>query len=238
MDCFDFHIRSDFSEGESSVLDFATRAKMLGYKGICVSEYFRDEKHLEELKRKCKDIADRVGLDIFVGFQARNTKELSKLTSLRRKYDVLLVRGGNVDLNRKAVETPEVDVLLHPEFGRYDSGFNHIMAKLARENNVAVEVNFREILLSSKNTRSHILHNISENIKLCKKFHTPIIICSGAISHLQMKDPKVLMSMGTLLGLELNEAKKCLSEVPKNIINSVKEKQSKSWIKPGVKVVR
>jgi len=211
---------------------------MLGYKGICVSEYFRDEKHLEELKRKCKDIADRVGLDIFVGFQARNTKELSKLTSLRRKYDVLLVRGGNVDLNRKAVETPEVDVLLHPEFGRYDSGFNHIMAKLARENNVAVEVNFREILLSSKNTRSHILHNISENIKLCKKFHTPIIICSGAISHLQMKDPKVLMSMGTLLGLELNEAKKCLSEVPKNIINSVKEKQSKSWIKPGVKVVR
>jgi len=157
---------------------------------------------------------------------------------LRRKYDVLLVRGGNVDLNRKAVETPEVDVLLHPEFGRYDSGFNHIMAKLARENNVAVEVNFREILLSSKNTRSHILHNISENIKLCKKFHTPIIICSGAISHLQMKDPKVLMSMGTLLGLELNEAKKCLSEVPKNIINSVKEKQSKSWIKPGVKVVR
>ena len=231
-------MRSGFSEGESSILDFSTRAKLLGYKGICVSEYFRDEKHLEQLKKKCKDIANRTGLDIFVGFQARNTRELNKLASLRRKYDVLLVRGGDVGLNRKAVETPEVDVLLHPEFGRHDSGFNHTMAKLARENSVAVEVNFREILLSSKNTRSHILHNIGENVKLCKKFHIPIIICSGAISHLQMKDPKVLISMGTLLGLELNEAKKSVSEVPENIIRMSKERQSENWIRPGIKIIK
>jgi len=237
MNYFDFHVRSDFSEGESSIQDFATRAKLLGYKGICVSEYFQNKNHMEELKKKCKEISEKVGIDVFVGFQARDTRELGKLTAIRREYDALLVRGGDIDLNRKAVETPEVDILLHPEFERRDSGFNHTMAKLAKENNVAIEVNFREILLSSKNTRAHIIQNISENVKLCKKFHTPIIICSGAISHLQMKDPKVLISMGKLLGLELAEAKKCVSEVPENIIKMSKERQSEKWIGPGIRVI-
>ena len=238
MNYYDFHVRSDFSEGESSVQDFASRAKLLGYKGICITEYFQSKEQMEELKKKCKEISEKIGIEIFVGFQARNTKELSKLISLRREYDVLLVKGGDLELNRKAVETPEVDILLHPEFERRDPGFNHIMAKLAKENNVAVEVNFREILLSSKNTRSHIIHNISENVKLCKKFHVPIAICSGAVSHLQMKDPKVLISMVALLGLDLKEAKKSLSEVPENITKMSKERQNNKWIRPGVKVIK
>ncbi|MBL7169558.1 MAG: hypothetical protein ISS48_00890 [Candidatus Aenigmarchaeota archaeon] len=238
MNYYDFHIRSDFSEGESSIQNFATRAKLLGYKGICVSEYFQNKNQMEELKKNCEEISEKVGIEIFVGFQARNPGELKKLVSLRRSYDVLSVRGGDINLNRKAVETPEVDILLHPEFERRDSGFNHIMAKLAKENNVAVEVNFREILLSSKNTRSHILHNITQNVRLCKKFKVPIVICSGSVSHLQMKDPKVLISMGTLLGLELNEAKKCLSETPESIIKMSKERQGDKWIRPGVKVVK
>jgi len=238
MNYYDFHIRSDFSEGESSIQDFTIRAKLLGYKGICVTEYFQSKNQMEELKKKCEEISKEMGIDIFVGFQARNTKELAKLVPLRREYDILLVKGGDLDLNRKAVETPEVDILLHPELGRRDSGFNHTMAKLARANNVAIEVNFREILLSSKNTRANIIHNISENVKLCKKFKVPMVICSGAFSHLQMKDPKVLISMGTLLGLELKEAKKCVSETPGNIIKMSKGRQSSKWIRPGVKVIK
>lgn len=238
MNCYDFHVRSDFSEGESSLQDFSSRAKILGYKGICITEYFQSRKQIEELKKRCKEIGKENGIDIFVGFQARNVKELSQLANLRREFDILLVQGGDVNLNRKAVETAEVDILLHPEFDRIDSGFNHTMAKLAKENNVAIEVNFREILLSSKNTRAHIIRNITENVKLCKKFHVQLIICSGAISHLQMKDPKVLISMGKILGLELSEAKKCVSEVPENIIKMSKERQSENWIGPGVKLVK
>jgi len=81
------------------------------------------------------------------------------------------------------------------------------------------------------------MHKISENIRLCKKYKTPTIICSGAISHWQLRDPKILMSMGCLLGLELNEAKKDLSEVPEGIIKMIKERQGKEWIRPGVKVI-
>jgi len=52
MNYYDFHVRSDFSEGESSIEDFATRAEFLGYKGICVTEYFQSKEQIEKLKKK------------------------------------------------------------------------------------------------------------------------------------------------------------------------------------------
>lgn len=238
MNFYDLHLHSEFSEGESSVEDFAKRAKILGFRGICFATYYKDKKQIDRLKRRAIEASKEIGIDIFIGLEATTLEELKKLVNIRKDYDILLVRGTNLNLNRKAAQTKEVDILTHPEYNRKDSGLNHVMAKLATKNKVAIEINFREILLSSKNTRSHIMHHIQKNVKLCKKYKTSIIISSGAVSHWQMKDPKVLMSMGCLLGLKLNESKKALSETPKNMVKMVKERQDKKWIRPGVKVVR
>jgi ribonuclease P/MRP protein subunit RPP1 len=237
MNFYDFHVHSEFSEGESSIEEIAKRAKLLNYKGICFTTYLDDKSKIKKTKEIVSKLSKKIEVDIFIGFEARNTSELDKLIRLRRDYDVLLVKGSDLILNRKAVETKEVNILTHPEYNRKDSGFNHVMAELAAENNVAIEVNFREILNSSKNTRANIMHKIKNNVELCKKYNVPVVICSGAVTHWQLRDPKVLISMGCLLGLELNEAKKAMSEVPENIIKMVKERQDEKWIRPGVKVV-
>ncbi|KYK35676.1 MAG: hypothetical protein AYK18_02825 [Theionarchaea archaeon DG-70] len=238
MNFYDFHIHSQFSEGGSSIEDITKRANLLGFKGICIAENLKNLNKIKSLRKNVLEVSEKMGIAILIGFEAETAEELKKLVGVRREYDVLLVKGYDLDLNRKAVQTKEVDILTHPEFNRKDSGFNHVMARLASKNNVAIEINFREILTSSKNTRSYICHNIRENIRLCKKFKVPLIISSGAVSHWQLKDPKILMSMGCLLDLELNEAKKALSETPMNIIKMIKERQSKEWIRPGVKIVR
>lgn len=238
MAFYDLHLHSEFSEGKSSVEDFAKRAKILGFKGICFAVYYTDRKQVDRLKKRAVEASKKIGIDIFIGLEATTFEELKKLVNIRRDYDILLVRGTNLDLNRKAVQTKEVDILTHPEYNRKDSGLNHVMAKLAAKHKVAIEINFREILLSSKNTRSHIMHHIQNNVKLCKKYKTPIIISSGAVSHWQLKDPKVLMSMGCLLGLKLSEAKDALTKTPENMIKMIKKRQDKRWIRPGVKVVK
>jgi ribonuclease P/MRP protein subunit RPP1 len=237
MNFYDFHIHSSFSEGESTVEEIAQRAKFLGFKGICFVQYFKDRSQISHLKEKISKISKETNLEIFIGLEAKNPEELNRLIDMRRDYDILLVQGSDIDLNRKAVQAKEVDILTHPEFNRKDHGFNHVMARLSSSNKVAIEINFREILLSSKNRRSMIMHNISENVKLCKKFRVPIIICSGAISYWQLKDPKILLSMGCILGLDLNEAKKALSETPEKIIKMIKERHDSKWIRPGVKVI-
>jgi ribonuclease P/MRP protein subunit RPP1 len=237
MNFYDFHIHTEFSEGKSSIEEIAKRAKLLGYKGVCFTIHFKNRHQLKNLEDKAKEISAKNNIDIFIGIEAKTIEELKKLAKIRREFDFLLVEGSDLELNRTAVQTKEVDILVHPEYNRKDSGFNHTMARLAAENNVAIEINFREILLSSKNTRANIMHRIQENVKLCKKYNTPIVICSGAVTHWQLKDPKILMSMGCLLGLDLNESKKTLSEVPEKMIEMMKER-NKNWIMPGVKIVK
>jgi ribonuclease P/MRP protein subunit RPP1 len=232
---FDLHVHSAFSEGESSLREIATQAKLLGYSGICFAEYFKSKEKMEEIKKEIKQVEKEARIKIFLGFEARNSNELKKLVKLRRDYDVLLVRGYDLALNRLAVETPEVDILTHPELNRKDSGLNHVLVREAAKNNVAVEINFRNILLSSKGSRSAVLKHIAQNIKLCKKYKAPIISCSGAISHWQLRDPKVLISMAMMLGLDIKQAKETVSAIPESIIKQIKERSSEKWIMPGVK---
>jgi len=238
MKYYDFNVHSEFSEGESSLEEIAKRAKLLGYKGFCFTSHLKDKNQVKSLKEKISKVSKKIGIEIYIGLEARTTNELVELKKIRRSFDFLLVKGSDLNLNRKAVQTKEVDILTHPELDRRDSGFNHTMARLAAENNVAIEIDFREILLSSKNTRAYIMHKIQENVKLCKKFKVPVIICSGAITHWQLKDPKVLISMGCLLGLDIDEAKKSLSTIPEKMINMINERKDEKWIRPGVKIIK
>lgn len=238
MKYFDLHIHSAFSGGKSSLEELASTAKELDYSGICFTEYYQNEIQLKKLKEEIERANQKFDIEIYLGFEARNSKELHKLIQKRRMYDILLVQGGDLKMNRLACETPLVDILTHPENNRTDSGLNHIMTKLATKNNVAIEINFREILLSSKKTRSFIIRHMSQNIKLAKKFHTPIILCSGGISHWELRPPEVMISMANQLGLELNEAKKAISEIPENILKKSEEIRSGKWIIRGVKVIK
>jgi ribonuclease P/MRP protein subunit RPP1 len=237
MKFYDLHVHSVFSEGESSLEEIASVAKKLGYTGICFTTYILRKREEDILKTEIERVKNNIGIEIFLGFEARNIRELKKLASIRRNFDILLVRGGDLKLNRAAVETPQVDILTHPEYERNDSGLNHVLAKLASKNNVAIEINFREILATNGYHRAKVLKNIRQNIILAKKYNAPIILCSGAISHYELKDPYFMISMAVQLGMSLKEAKISISKVPEEIINRSVERRDKNWIMPGVKVI-
>jgi ribonuclease P/MRP protein subunit RPP1 len=213
-------------------------AKELGYSGICFAEYYQGEEQIKKILTEIQKVKEKVGIDIFLGFEARSTGELATLIEKRKRFDVLLVRGGDLKLNRLAVETPQVDILTHPDYERQDSGLNHILVRLAAKNEVAIEVNFREVLTTNGRTRSRILSNMKSNVTLAKKLHAPIIISCGAISHWELKSPQELISFGIELGLELDEAKATISRIPEDILKKSGERRDKRWIAPGVKVIK
>ena len=234
---YDLHIHSAFSSGESTLEEIVKTAKEFGYKGIGFISYPLKKEEEDLLKAEINRVSKEYNFEIYIGFEATNKMELKKLLNRRREFDLLLVRGGMNFMNRIAVENRGVDILTHPDYERKDCGINHVLARLAKENEVAIEINFREVLNSEGLTRKNVLANHMEIIRLYKKFKFPLIISSGALSHWQIKDPKVLISYLVTLGLEMKEAKEALSVTPRKIIERAKEWKSDKWIMPGVKVV-
>jgi len=234
---YDLHIHSTFSSGESTLEEIVRTAKELGYKGIGFISYHLKKEEEDLLKTEINRVSKEYNFEIYIGFEATNKMELKKLLNRRREFDLLLVRGGTNFMNRIAVENRGVDILTHPDYERKDCGINHVLARLAKENEVAIEINFREVLNSEGLIRKNILANHMEIIRLYKKFKFPLIVSSGALSHWQIKDPKVLISYLVILGLEMKEAKEALSVTPRKIIERAKEWRSDKWIMPGVKVV-
>lgn len=235
MKFFDLHLHVNSTE--SRLEDLAKTAKLLGYHGICAVFYYEDWEKRGFLIEEIEKMKKEVGIEVYLGFEARNLKELKELSKKRKYFDVLLVKGGNVSLNRIACQTPEVDILTHPEHQRSDTGLDHVSLRFAAENEVAVEVNFREILTSNKTIRAKILHNMKKNVKLAIKYKTPLVISSGATNHWELRSPECLASFGTLFDLGLKEAKEAISTVPEKIVKRSEERKSEKWIMPGVKIV-
>ena len=234
---FDLHIHSTFSSGESSLEEIVKTAKDFGYKGIGFISYPLKKDEEDILIAEIKRVSSKYNFEIFLGYEATNKREIFEIIKRRKDLDLILVRGGLISLNRKAVETRGVDILTHPGYERRDCGINHVLAKLAKENEVAIEINFRELLNSNGINRVNVVKKHRDIIDLYKKYKFPLIVSSGALSDWQIKDPKVLISYLIVLGLDIKEAKKALSETPKKIIERAKEWKSEKWVMRGVKIL-
>lgn len=87
------------------------------------------------------------------------------------------------------------------------SGFNHVMAKFANNNNIHVGFSFSTILNASKLQSARIIGRIKQNIKLCRKYKVKTVIASFANNPIDMRAPKDLISFFTTLGMHPKEAK-------------------------------
>ncbi len=87
----------------------------------------------------------------------------------------IIFSSDDDELNRKILEKEKIDILLLNQKGRKDfqkqrnSGLNHIMAKLARKNNVIIGINLDEIIKSGEKEKAAILARIRQNIRICSK---------------------------------------------------------------------
>lgn len=223
-------MHTNLSIGENTPEETIEFAKKLGLSGIGIVRYYPGELH---------GLPDPEGIDVVnaVMIKPSTPAELLELAKkIRNKTEVLLVHGGNYDINRAACETSMVDILCHPELGRKDSGLDHICIKAASENDVAIEVNFREILESYKRERIYMLSAMKKNIKLCRKYGVNVITSSGSVTKWGMRSGRELASITNILGLELGNAIDSVSAVPESIVSKNREKLAGNrW--EGVKII-
>ncbi len=175
---------------------------------------------------------------IFPGIKIfpKNSEDLKRqIRSSRKKTNILMAVGGDLKINRAACENIQLDILSRPYYKRRDCGINHVLAKEAANNDVAIELNICDILRARSPIRSKIMAHFQEIVKLQKKFKFPLIIGSGAVSIYDLRRPKDLNALSQCFGLSKNEVNLAISNNPKNIVDF--NNQRKDIIIVGAKKV-
>jgi RNase P/RNase MRP subunit p30 len=102
-------------------------------------------------------------------------KENIKKAKLEGKTTIIYSSEDD-ELNRKVIEKLPINILLISQKNRKDfqkqrnSGFNQVLAKISKKNNIIIGINFDEIIeCLNPREKSEILARIKQNIKLCSK---------------------------------------------------------------------
>ena len=121
---------------------------------------FRDELN--------ENLEDMIDFDYTLEIKSTNINEIRKITNkYRNKASCISVVGGDLKVNRAVVETVKIDVLSRPYLKRFDAGLNHVLAKEALNNNVAIELCFKDVLKTYLSHRSKTLSNFFVCGRLC-----------------------------------------------------------------------
>jgi ribonuclease P/MRP protein subunit RPP1 len=207
-------------------------AKKLGWNGIGFIIPWNGDKELEKIKSKIDRFRKHIDIVLGIKIQTSKSSIIKKIASyIRKRVELIVVYGGDADINRAVVEIPEIDILI-PGMNK-ERNFDYIMARFAAKNNVAIGFCFTDILYSYKKIRAHLLSNFLESAKLIKKYKTPFILTSGALSPWDLRSPSELISFGKILGFQPPLIKEAISD---KIVKENKKRLSSKFIMPGVEI--
>ena len=183
---FDLNIHGSSLENN---VKLAKQAAQYGWQHINFSYNQNDFQNALLLKNDLKDSLDNIiDFDYTLEIKSTNIEEIRKITNkYRNKALCISVVGGDLKVNRAVLENIKLDVLSRPYLKRYDSGLNHVLAKEALRNNVAVELCFKDILRSYLAPRAKVLSNFRDIYTLYRKYDFPLILSSGADSIFDIK---------------------------------------------------
>jgi len=131
-----------------------------------------------------------------------NTQNLQQAKSqiISSKEKPITVKAQNLEFNRKILEYGKFDILLSVEsqtgkdkLKQINSGLNHVMAKIAAKNKVAIGIDLKSLHSLEKKAKAEQLTKIKENIKVCRKAGCSIVL-------LNAKDKKDAQSFLLSLG--------------------------------------
>ncbi|QLC50381.1 ribonuclease P protein component 3 [Methanolobus zinderi] len=216
-------------ESSNRVEELAATAGHLGYSGIAINYPANSKISVGDL--------DSEDIEIFSAVAIR-PKNASKIHSIVDRYrdrvDLITVCGGIESINRAAIENPRVDILTDMNMGR-ESGFNHVLAKAASDNNVAVAFDLGSLIRLRGGNRVHALSNFRKNLQLVRKYDVPYLLTSSPQSVYDMRAPRELIALAALFGMSREEAIRGLSTIPEAIISG--NRPPEGYLCEGVEII-
>lgn len=185
---------------------------------------------------KLKNNFENLSVDLRCEISTNNANHIRKVSNKYRfKSKCISVLGGDLKINRATCENIKIDILSRPYFRRKDCGLNHVLAKEAYNNNVAIELCLKDILDSYLFYRSKLIMYFKDIIDLQRKFNFPLIISSGGLSIYDIKNPIDIQCLLKEIGLSEEEIDNAICKNPNGIIDFNKNREN--YLFKGVKKI-
>ena len=231
---FDLNIKGSSLENN---IKLANEASFYGWNHINFSYNTNDFLNAVDFKNDLENSLDGIiEFNYTLEIKSSNINDIQKsVNKFRKNASCISVVGGDLKVNRSTLENIKVDVLSRPYLRRYDSGLNHVLAKEAVKNNVAIELCFKDVLKSYLSHRSKVISNFKDIYTLYRKFDFPLVLSSRAESVFDIRTTHDFVAFFKQTGLTDAEINKSF-ETSSNILEYNKNRED--LILKGVRRVR
>jgi RNase P/RNase MRP subunit p30 len=116
-----------------------------------------------------------------------NTPDINQarkqIQQTKKNKEQMVVKAQDEEFNQKILEHPDVEILLSPELHnrkdklkQRDSGLNEFLCKLAKKNNKKIAIDLQSFKSLNNKEKTRVLARIIQNIELCKRTNTQLIL--------------------------------------------------------------
>ncbi|MDD5142821.1 RNase P subunit p30 family protein [Methanoregula sp.] len=189
-----------YPNGDSSVRRLALEAEALGFDSLVA---------VDTPSATYGDVDVRCGLFI------QNTGMKDVISQVKRVNDpgtVVSVRAGDAGFNRGVVGLKGVHILrgLH---AADKNAFDHVTAKMAADNRVAVDIDLSCLISARGIARQKAIQRYRDVMVLEQRFEFPLTLSTYARSVLDLRAVREISGLCMLVGMDLPDVEKALAGV-------------------------
>jgi len=233
----DLHLRVN-TKDTATAQRVISKASLLGYKLVAVpfTPQTRDEE-IADFKKICADAKIDFATRVDVAPKTRG-QLMHLLRKLRRKFEVVCVVCENKEVARQAAKDRRVDLLSFPLLDSRDRFFDWAEAELACSSLTALEVEVKPLLVLEGSVRVRLLATLRREVSIAREYRVPVVVSSGVGTELLLRKPREVAALISLLGLDETSALDAVSDNPSGIVVRNREKLSRGFVAPGIRLVK
>jgi RNase P/RNase MRP subunit p30 len=213
----DFNVSSNQGEGESPPEEMATTSRILGFSGLGFADFSQTQTgNYPKLKEALSNLPLKAYSRVNLNFDSvtNNNKMLNRV---RRSVDIVAVACLNRRVAVWAARNTNVDLLYFPEIKMYKQVDKSLVGLIYSSEN-SVEIAIRPILLNKGLTRANTLGILRKAAETVLREHVALVLTSDAHTKFELRSPRGLAALGTLLEIPYEKAIEAVSKNPLKIL--------------------
>ncbi len=237
MKYYDLGLNTSLSNGEDTIETIIDLAIELGFSGVGIADFMMSSpKIIKQLRKKYQNKCKILLRATIIPSSINDMKE--KIKNLRNKVDFLAIKSGSDEKNIyiNGILDKRVDLITLSEPQEF-SCLDHSHFKMAKENATVIEILTRS-LIDERAQKSKLMRIMNRCCIQLVRSKAPFIISSGAKSKWEMRAPRELIALASLVNIPEKYAVDGISKHPEKLIHKYEMIQDPSYIMAGVRVVK